>query len=205
LTRNYGVLLIFDEVITGFRLALGGAQEFYDVVPDMTTLGKILGGGFPIGAYGGRRDIMEMIAPLGRVYQAGTFSGNPISVTAGLTTLKYIKKSGVSFYTGLEAKRKKLCNAIRDLMKDCGQSFQINEIASMFQVFFSNSSVYDYASTKNCDKRVFNIFHKELLKLGIFIPPSQFETCFLSIAHSDQDLAETAQSYAEASKKLKTK
>jgi len=202
LTRSHGVLLIFDEVITGFRLAFGGAQEYYGVVPEMTTLGKIMGGGFPIGAYGGRRDIMEMIVPLGKVYQAGTFSGNPVSVTAGLETLRFIQKRGASFYRELEAKRKKICDAIRDLMEDYNLAFQVNEISSMFQVFFSNEPVYDYVSAKKSDKKAFMILHSELLKRGVFIPPSQFETCFVSFVHSNKDVEETIIAYNEGFKKV---
>lgn len=201
LTTSYGALLIFDEVITGFRLAFGGAQEYHGVIPDMTTLGKIMGGGFPIGAYGGRRDIMEMIAPLGKVYQAGTFSGNPISVTAGLATLRFIQRRGESFYKEMEAKREKICDAIQDFMGDYNLNYQVNEIASMFQVFFSNEPVYDYASAKKSDRRVFTVFHKELLKRGVFIPPSQFETCFISSEHSSkEDIEKTIRAIEESLK-----
>jgi len=203
LTKSYGVLLIFDEVITGFRLAFGGAQEYYGVVPDMTTLGKIMGGGFPIGAYGGRRDIMGMIAPLGKVYQAGTFSGNPISVRAGLATLGFIQERGASFYRELEAKREKICSAIRDLLEDYDLNFQVNDIASMFQVFFSNEPVYDYVSAKKSDRKVFMLLHSELLRRGVFIPPSQFETCFISFAHSSGDVEETINVYNEGFKRVK--
>ena len=203
LTRRYGVLLIFDEVITGFRLAFGGAQEYYGVIPDMTTLGKIMGGGFPIGAYGGRREIMEMIAPQGQVYQAGTFSGNPVSVKAGLATLRFIQKRGASFYKELDAKRGEICGAIRDIMSDCDLGYQVNEIASMFQVFFSNEPVYDYTSAKKSNKKVFMIFHRELLKRGVFIPPSQFETCFISVAHSREDIENTVEAMKDTLKIVK--
>ena len=203
LTRNYEVLLIFDEVITGFRLAFGGAQKYYGVVPDMTTLGKILGGGFPIGAYGGRRDIMEMIAPLGKVYQAGTFSGNPISVTAGLATLRFIHRKGASFYTQLEAKRKNICDAMRETIKDHDLNYQVNQVASMFQVFFSGEPVFDYGSAKKADRKEFLVYHTELLKHGIFVPPSQFETCFVSFAHSIKDLDKTIECIRDAITKAK--
>lgn len=198
LTKRYGVLLIFDEVITGFRLAFGGAQEYYGILPDMTTLGKILGGGFPIGAYGGRKDIMEMIAPLGKVYQAGTFSGNPISVTAGLAALRFIQKMGKSFYVEIEEKRKKICDAILDFMEDHDLNYQVNSVASMFQVFFSNEPVYDYLTAKRSDTKAHKVYRTELLKHGVFVPPSQFETCFLSIAHSHDDLEETIEAIDQA-------
>ena len=202
LTENYDVVLIFDEVITGFRLALGGAQEYYDVRPDMTTLGKIMGGGFPIAAFTGEEEIMKTIAPAGKAYQAGTYSGNPISVTASLATLQVIEKGGNRFYEELEARRSKLTQALEDAASENNVAAQVNCVASMFQVFFSKNPVYDYKTAKESDSKKFMIYHKKLLDAGVFIPPSQFETCFLSRAHSDDDLETTAEAIDESLKAL---
>lgn len=191
LTEENGIVLIFDEIITGFRLAFGGAQEYYGVIPDMVTLGKIMGGGFPIAAFGGRKEIMEMVAPVGKVYQAGTFSGNPISVTAGLATLRYIRSRGSIFYANLESKTEKIIKALQDLNEDGNHQFQINHISSMFQIFFTSHSVYDYRSAKMADLALFKAYYMKLLEKGIFIPPSQFETCFVSESHTKQDIDET--------------
>jgi len=191
LTEDNGIVLIFDEVITGFRLAFGGAQECFGVTPDMVTLGKIMGGGFPIGAYGGRKEIMEMVAPAGKVYQAGTFSGNPISVVAGLATLTYIKSKGEAFYKILESKINTIIKALKDLKEDKDNRLSINHISSMFQIFFTLDDVYDYRSAKTADVARFKFYHKKLLEEGIFIPPSQFETCFISETHTKQDIDKT--------------
>jgi glutamate-1-semialdehyde 2,1-aminomutase len=200
ITEENEVLLIFDEVITGFRLAFGGAQEHYGVVPDMVTLGKIIGGGLPLAAFGGKREIMEMVAPSGKVYQAGTFSGNPMSVVAGLATLKAIERKGELFYRELELKRKMLCNAVRDLIEDGDYPIQVNDIASMFQIFFTNDEVYDYESAKKADKAKFMIYHRKLLESGVFLPPSQFETCFISTEHSKDDVQKTIEAIEESLK-----
>jgi glutamate-1-semialdehyde 2,1-aminomutase len=198
LTEENGIILIFDEVITGFRLAFGGAQEYYGIIPDMVTLGKIMGGGFPLAAYGGKREIMQMVAPVGKVYQAGTFSGNPISVAAGLATLKTIRREGDSFYHELELKRRMICDAVRDLAEDAHFLVQVNGIASMFQVFFADSEVYDYESAKKVDKAKFMAYHSKLLEKGVFVPPSQFETCFISSAHSKEDVEKTVEAIEES-------
>lgn len=197
-TERYGVVLIFDEVITGFRLALGGAQEYYGVKPDLTTLGKILGGGFPMAAYAGRKEIMRMIAPSGKVYQAGTFSGNPVSVVAGLATIEYLKSGGTAFYRELESKTKVIVKALTDLKADQNYPLQINHVSSMFQIFFTPNYVCDYRSAKTADVARFKSYHKKLLEKGIFIPPSQFETCFVSEAHTRQDIDETIETIAFA-------
>jgi glutamate-1-semialdehyde 2,1-aminomutase len=191
LTAKYGVVLIFDEVITGFRLALGGAQEYYGVTPDLTTLGKILGGGFPMAAYAGKKEIMRLIAPSGKVYQAGTYSGNPVSVAAGLATLK-ILRSRKNLYTELEKKCSKLTKSLESSSEDLGVKTQVNRVASMFQMFLTGEPVRDYASAKTADNKRFMEFHRKLLKNGVFLPPSQFETCFISSAHSETDLKKTA-------------
>lgn len=198
LTKDHGILLIFDEIITGFRLALGGAQEYYNIKPDMTTLGKILGGGFPIAAFGGRKDIMQYLSPLGKVYQAGTFSGNPISVTAGYSTLKILNEKKGKIYPKLKKNCEELKKTLVDLASDYYIEAQVNSIASMFQIFFSSHPVVDYTSAKLSDTRKFYIYFQELLKNGIFIPPSQFETCFLSMAHSEEDLERTINAFDSA-------
>jgi len=198
LTEENGIVLIFDEVITGFRLAFGGAQEYYGVVPDMVTLGKIMGGGFPVAAFGGKKEIMQMVAPIGKVYQAGTFSGNPISVAAGLVTLKAIKKGGSSFYNGLKLKCDRIVTALREISEGYHIPVVINNIASMFQVFFSENPVYDYISAKKADKGKFLRLQGKLLGQGVFVPPSQFETCFVSVQHSDEDIQSTIEAFKVA-------
>ncbi|MCW4007355.1 MAG: glutamate-1-semialdehyde 2,1-aminomutase [Candidatus Bathyarchaeota archaeon] len=192
-TEAYGVVLIFDEVITGFRMALGGAQEYYGVTPDMTTLGKVLGGGFPIAAFAGREEIMRIIAPEGKVYQAGTYSGNPISVTAGLATLKYLRQSGRDLYAELSAKCQAIVEPLKVAVADAGLNLQVSHVASMFQLFFTEKPVYDYASVKTADAARYMRFHNSLLREGVFLPPSQFETCFISAAHSSADLDKTVE------------
>jgi len=191
LTEENDIVLIFDEIITGFRVSFGGAQEYYNVTPDMTTLGKIMGGGFPIAAFGGRKEIMQTIAPIGKVYQAGTFSGNPVSVVAGLTTLKIIRNKGASFYKEMELKCKKIMKAINDIKEDDDIPIQINGTASMFQIFFTDQPVYDYRSARTSQTNRYAIYHKKLMKQGIFVPPSQFETCFISSEHSRENIETT--------------
>jgi len=198
LTEDYGIVLIFDEVITGFRLAIGGAQEYYGITPDMTTLGKVLGGGFPMAAYVGREEIMKLITPSGKVYQAGTYSGNPISVIAGLATLKFLHDRGKDFYSEMENKCKAIVKPLEKVIQDSHLKLQINHIASMFQLFFSEKAVYDYASAKTADSAKYLKFHKSLLTQGVFLPPSQFETCFLSAAHSVDDLDKTVACFISA-------
>jgi len=190
LTTRYGAVLIFDEVITGFRLSLGGAQEYYHVMPDLTTMGKILGGGFPMAAYGGKKEIMRLIAPSGKVYQAGTYSGNPVSVAAGLTTLKILRGER-GFYSNLERKCTKLVRSLEQLAVEQGVEVRVNHVASMFQMFLTDKPVYDYPSAKTADNMKFMEFHAKLLARGVFLPPSQFETCFLSSAHSEEDFQRT--------------
>jgi glutamate-1-semialdehyde 2,1-aminomutase len=197
LTEQHDLVLIFDEVITGFRMALGGAQEYYGVKPDLTTLGKVLGGGFPMAAYAGREEIMQMIAPSGRVYQAGTYSGNPVSVAAGLTTLK-ILRGRKRFYTKLERNCENLVKSLEILAKESRVPVQINHVASMFQIFLTSEPVYDYASAKKADSKKFLELHKRLLGQGVFVPPSQFETCFLSSAHTARDIERTVQGFDRA-------
>lgn len=195
ITQNHGIVLIFDEIITGFRLALGGAQEYYGVMPDITTLGKILGGGFPMAAFAGKEEIMKMIAPSGKVYQAGTFSGNPISVTAGIATLNFLRESG-EFYSEMESKCEAIVRPLEQLIHEANLKLQINHVASMFQVFFTEKKVYDYKTVKTADNAKFMKYHAKLLEKRIFVPPSQFETCFISNAHSAEEIEKTAKRFS---------
>ena len=191
ITRAHEVLLIFDEVITGYRLGIGGAQEMYGVKPDLTTLGKIIGGGLPIGAFGGRREIMEMVAPQGPVYQAGTFSGNPLSLTAGLATLQWLHDHH-TIYDDLDDKTRALEESLGGTT---GGSFV--RLGSMFKWFFRNEPPKNYREVKECDTASFGRFWKRMLDAGVFLPPSQFETNFLSSAHSDQDLTTLSRAYTQ--------
>lgn len=202
LTETYSVVLIFDEVITGFRLALGGAQEYFGIVPDLTTLGKILGGGLPLAAFVGKKEIMRSVAPSGKVYQAGTFSGNPLSVSAGLATVSLLKEKGREFYTKLEGKCKSIVNPLAEMISDCGFNLQINHIGSMFQLFFTDGPVFDYSTAKASDKDKFMEFHGKLLRKGVFLPGSQFETCFLSEAHTLEELKKTIECFSDALSQL---
>lgn len=189
ITRQYGALLIFDEVITGFRLGLGGAQAYYDIQPDLTTLGKIVGGGMPIGAYGGRSDIMQMISPVGPVYQAGTLSGNPIATTAGIETLN-ILKADPQIYTRLAEKSAQIAQAVKAA---AGNRVTVNRIGSLMSIFFTKQPVTDYESAVSADTKQYAAFFGYLLDHGIYTAPSQFEAMFLSDAHTAQDLSKTCE------------
>lgn len=196
-TEENGALLILDEVITGFRLAFGGAQEMFGIRPDLVTLGKVIGGGFPLAAYGGRKDIMSMVSPLGAVYQAGTFAGNPVSVAAGRATLDELSARRNSVYPTLERSRERLTNGIRDAARDSHKQVQVNETASMFQMFFTGQPVTDATSASSCDRGLYMRLHHGLLERGVFFPPSQFETCFLSTAHTHDRIDATVEAVAE--------
>ncbi|MCX8150699.1 MAG: glutamate-1-semialdehyde 2,1-aminomutase [Candidatus Bathyarchaeota archaeon] len=198
LTREYGIVLIFDEIITGFRLSLGGAQEYYNIKPDMTTLGKVLGGGFPIAVFGGKKEIMRHISPVGKVYQAGTFNGNPVSLKAASTILQILNENGKEIYPKLEKNCQELKKALSDLASNHHLEAQVYSIASMFQIFFTPQPVHDYASAKHSDTQKFQAYFQELLRQGIFIPPSQFETCFVSVAHDEGDLKYTINAFDNA-------
>lgn len=187
ITKKYGTILIFDEVITGFRLARGGAQEFYNIRPDLTTLGKILGGGLPIAAFGGRKEIMNKLAPLGPVYQAGTLSGNPIAVSAALWMLKNLENRKV--YRELNQKAEKFYQRLRKVLKQKKTPVQLNAIGSMFTLFFTMSPVTDYQSAKTSDTRRYATFFHALLQNGIYTAPSQFEANFISAAHTAKELS----------------
>lgn len=190
LCDQYGSLLIFDEVITGFRLAFGGAAEYFHVAPDMVTYGKIIGAGMPVGAYGGRKEIMEMVSPSGPVYQAGTLSGNPVAMAAGLTQLKYLY-SHPEIYAGLEQKGDKLYGGLEEILKKTGKDYQINHISSLGSLFFTGQKVKDYTSAKTSDTGAFAEYFLGMLGRGIHLAPSQFEAMFLSAAHTDQAIGET--------------
>lgn len=189
ITRRDGALLILDEVITGFRIAKGGAQNSFRIRPDLTTLGKIIGGGLPVAAYGGRREVMEMVAPAGAVYQAGTLSGNPLAMRAGLATLARLE--GPDFYEALDRKAQRLAEGLRAALKDSGVDGQVNIAGSLLTVFFAVEPVRDYASAKKSSTVRFAAFFNEMLNRGVFLPPSQFEALFVSAAHSDHDIDHT--------------
>jgi len=184
ITRQHGVVLIFDEVMTGFRVHPGGAQTLYDIQPDLTTLGKVIGGGLPVGAYGGRREIMEMIAPCGPVYQAGTLSGNPLAMTAGITTLKYLQKQGV--WEQLETTASELAGGIGTAAQAAGVSVQSNRAGTMFSTFFTDTPVRDWETAKTSDTERFGRFFLAMLEAGVYLAPSQFEAGFLSTAHNER-------------------
>ncbi|MHB9144962.1 MAG: glutamate-1-semialdehyde 2,1-aminomutase [Symbiobacteriia bacterium] len=188
-TQHHGALLIFDEVMTGFRVAFGGAQARYGIKPDLTTLGKVIGGGLPVGAYGGRRDIMELVAPLGSVYQAGTLSGNPLATAAGLATLRLIGSPGV--YEELENKTRRLATGFKDLADGLGVPLQTSYAGSMFGFFFNENPVHDYDDAILSNTRRFAAFFSECLDHGVYFAPSQFEAGFMSMAHRDADIDRT--------------
>lgn len=200
LTADNGVVLIFDEVMTGFRVAYGGAQERFGINPDLTCLGKIIGGGLPVGAFGGRAEIMDSVAPVGSVYQAGTLSGNPMAMTAGLTTLELLSQNGA--YEALEAKSAKLAAGIREAAQEAGVTISSNRVGAMFATFFNGDEVYDYQSAKASDTETFGKYFHALLEQGINIAPSQFETGFMSLAHSDEDIEKTIAAARIAFKQL---
>ncbi len=196
LTLRHGSLLIFDEVITGFRLAYGGAQAVYGIPPDLTCLGKIIGGGLPVGAYGGRRDIMALMAPLGPVYQAGTLSGNPLAMTAGIETLALLKEPGV--YAGLELKAGALQQGLEAAVHEAGLPAIIARAGSLLTLFFTRGPVFDFASAGKSDPGMFARFFHGMLRRGIYWPPSQFEAAFVSLAHTDTDIAATVEAARQA-------
>ena len=193
---RHGIVLIFDEVITGFRVAWGGAQARYGVSPDLTCLGKVIGGGLPVGAYGGRRDLMEQMAPVGPVYQAGTLSGNPLAVAAGLATLKILQEPGI--YEKLEEKGCRLEEQVLTLARQAGLPLCINRVGSMFTLFFTAGPVADLAGAQTSDTGRFQRFFQKMLAQGVYLPPSQFEAWFLSLAHSPEDLQRTMSALAQA-------
>ncbi len=195
---NEGILLIFDEVMSGFRVAYGGAQQLYGITPDMTTLGKIIGGGLPVGAFGGKRDIMEKLSPSGGVYQAGTLSGNPLAMSAGIATLKLLQQPG--FYTVLEEKSKIVADGIAKAAKEAGYPIYSTRVGSMFCAFFSKTPVYDWPTASQCDTKAFAKYFLAMLDEGIYLAPSQFETAFVSAALTDADIDKTLAAAAKCFK-----
>lgn len=195
-TTEYGALLIFDEVMTGFRVSYGGAQSYYHVTPDITTLGKVIGGGLPVGAYGGKRDIVEQVAPSGPIYQAGTLSGNPLAMTAGYTTLRELGKPGV--YDDLIRKTKRLAEGFREAAEDVGVPCQVNQVGTMLTCFFTDGPVTNYEEASQVDKKRFAAYFRSMIEQGIMIAPSPFETMFMSTAHTDSDIEKTIAAHRKA-------
>ncbi|MBF2003268.1 MAG: glutamate-1-semialdehyde 2,1-aminomutase [Synechococcales cyanobacterium C42_A2020_086] len=189
LTQENGALLVFDEVMTGFRIAYGGAQEKFGVTPDLTTMGKVIGGGLPVGAYGGRRDIMQMVAPAGPMYQAGTLSGNPLAMTAGIKTLELLQRPGT--YEQLDRITKKLSDGLLQIAQETGHAACGGQISGMFGFFFTEGPVHNYEDAKKSDTAKFGRFHRGMLEHGVYLAPSQFEAGFTSLAHTDEDIDRT--------------
>jgi glutamate-1-semialdehyde 2,1-aminomutase len=189
LTHEHKALLVFDEVMTGFRIAYGGAQEKFGITPDLTTLGKIIGGGLPVGAYGGRQDIMSMVAPAGPMYQAGTLSGNPLAMTAGIKTLELLQKPGT--YEYLDQITNKLASGLLQIATETGHAACGGQISAMFGLFFTEGPVHNYEDAKKSDTAKFGRFHRGMLERGIYLAPSQFEAGFTSFAHTEEDIEQT--------------
>jgi len=189
ITKENGALLVFDEVMTGFRIAYGGAQERFGVTPDLTTLGKVIGGGLPVGAYGGRADIMSMVAPAGPMYQAGTLSGNPLAMTAGIKTLELLSKPGT--YEQLDRITSKLSKGLLNAAKEAGHEVTGGSISAMFGMFFTGKEVHNYDDAKTSDMKKFGRFHRGMLERGVYLAPSQYEAGFTSLAHTDEDVDKT--------------
>ncbi len=186
LCTKHGAVLIFDEVMTGFRLAAGGVQELFGVMPDMTTLGKIIGGGLPVGAYGGRKDIMDFIAPVGKVYQAGTLSGNPIATAAGLAMLRYLHDHP-AVYVELSRLTDRLTGGMKQNLADLGlPAYTINQVGSMFSIFFTTERVFDFPSAQKSDLALFARYFQAMLRRGVYLAPSQYESLFVSVALTDE-------------------
>jgi glutamate-1-semialdehyde 2,1-aminomutase len=202
LTRDYGVVLIFDEVISGFRVARGGAQEIYSIDPDLTCLGKVIGGGLPLAAVGGKRAIMDLLSPLGPVYQAGTLSGNPLAVTAGIETLKLVGSAGA--YARLSELGSLMAEGLRKAIRDSGVVACVNQVGSMFTVFFGVDQVYDYATATRSDTRLFARYFQGMIDHGIYLPPSQFETAFISLVHGEAEVEETVAAAREVLASLRS-
>ena len=198
ITAREGAVLIFDEVMTGFRLALGGAQELYGIQPDMTCLGKILGGGLPCGAFGGRAEIMRLLAPLGPVYQAGTLSGNPLAMAAGIATVGTLIERRGTVYPQLEKTSAAVAEGVANLAREAGVPLTTNRVGSMFTWFFTGDAVTDYESASRSDTARFAAFHRAMMEAGVWLPPSQFEAAFLSIAHGEEEIRATLVAAKEA-------
>lgn len=201
LTSQSGAVLIFDEVITGFRLAYGGAQQLFGIEPDLTTLGKILGGGMPVGAFGGKKEIMEKIAPVGPVYQAGTLSGNPVAMAAGIATLKVLQKPG--FYSSLEEKAKRLKEGMVSILNELGLNYCLNACGSMMCLFFTEEEVVDFKTASTSQARLYAKYFWEMLERGVYLAPSQFEAAFLSVAHTSDDIDRTLEAARDSLREVK--
>ncbi|CAB1079034.1 Glutamate-1-semialdehyde 2,1-aminomutase (EC [Olavius algarvensis Delta 1 endosymbiont] len=199
-TEQHGVILIFDEVMTGFRVAYGGAQTLYGITPDLTCFGKVIGGGLPVGAYGGKKEIMSQIAPQGSVYQAGTLSGNPIAMSAGIATLEQLKKEGV--YESLAAKSERLVAGLAEASQKAGIATRVDHVGSMLGMFFNDRDVTNFEEAKTCDLERFSAFYQGMRRAGIYIAPSQFEVLFLSAAHTDEDIDATIRAAREVLESL---
>jgi glutamate-1-semialdehyde 2,1-aminomutase len=203
ITHQNDIVLIFDEVITGFRLALGGASEFFGIKPDLATFAKAMGNGFPIAAIAGKKEIMQQLAPLGGVYQASTYAGNPVSVSASISTIESLIMAKNEIYPSIAKTCDSLVNGIKDELEDAKLNFTLNTIGSMFQLFFSGEKVNDSISARKSNITNFRLLFDELLKKGIFIPPSQFETCFVSHSHNEDDVYKTIELYGDALRRIK--
>jgi glutamate-1-semialdehyde 2,1-aminomutase len=200
LTQKHGAILIFDEVMTGFRVAYGGAQSLYGIVPDLTCFGKVIGGGLPVGAYGGKKDIMSQIAPQGTVYQAGTLSGNPIAMTAGIATLEQLKKDG--FYESLEERSSRLVAGLANAAQNAGVATRVGHVGSMLGMFFTDRDVACFEDAKTCDLELFSGFYQGMRQQGVYIAPSQYEALFLSTAHADEHIDATASAAEQVLKNI---
>ena len=196
LTKEHGALLVFDEVMTGFRISYGGAQAHFGVTPDLTTMGKVIGGGLPVGAYGGRADIMGMVAPAGPMYQAGTLSGNPLAMTAGIKTLELLKQPGS--YEKLTATTKKLITGIKEAATAAGLPFTGGSVSAMFGFFLCEGPVRNFEDAKATDSERFGKLHRAMLERGVYLAPSAFEAGFTSLAHSDADIEATLNAFRES-------
>jgi len=200
ITKEYGSLLIWDEVMTGFRLALGGAQELYGIDPDLTTMGKVIGAGLPVGAYGGKKEIMMQVAPEGPVYQAGTLSGNPLAMASGLKQLQILIEKNP--YPELDKKGQALEEGMNQLIQKYGIKATVNRVGSMITMFFTDKEVKNFADAKSSDLELFNRFYKLMLEKGVYLAPSQFEASFLSTAHSDEDINKTLNAIEDTFKEI---
>ncbi|MBM3128080.1 MAG: glutamate-1-semialdehyde-2,1-aminomutase [Chloroflexi bacterium] len=201
LTQSYGALLIFDEVMTGWRVHRGGAQTLYNIKPDLTTLGKVIGGGLPVGAYGGRRDVMQMVAPAGPMYQAGTLSGNPLAMTAGIETLKELQKPGT--FETLENRAAQLIAGLSAAVEEARVRVVVNRVGTMFTTFFTDRAVTNWANAKSSDTKKFGAYFRAMLERGVYLAPSQFEAAFLSTAHNDAEIEATVEAARRALEKMK--